>query len=102
MSQVFKARYYPSGSFLTAKLGANPIYIWRSVLKAQSLIVQSVSCRICNGQDVQILNNPWLPWTQDPYIHTSSEALVNQNVTSLMHTGEQIWDIDLINDIFDH
>lgn len=33
VSRIFKARYYPSDSFLTAKLGSNPSYIWRSVLK---------------------------------------------------------------------
>lgn len=75
---------------MPAKLGINPSYIWRCVLEAQSLIIQSVSCRIGNGQDVQIINDPWLHWTQYLYIHTSSEALVNQNVTSLIHKGEHI------------
>lgn len=34
-ARIYKARYYPMGSFLTAKLGGNPSYIWRSVLAAQ-------------------------------------------------------------------
>lgn len=37
-SRIFRARYYPNGSFLTAKLGNNPSYIWRSILEAQVLL----------------------------------------------------------------
>lgn len=38
VSKIYKARYYPEGSFLTAKIGANPSYIWRSVLESQELM----------------------------------------------------------------
>ena len=33
--KIYKARYYPQGSFLNAKIGSNPSYIWRSVLESQ-------------------------------------------------------------------
>lgn len=42
VSKVFKARYYPSESFLTAKIGSSPCYIWRSVFEDQGLIKQSI------------------------------------------------------------
>lgn len=38
VSKAYKARYYPHGSFLNAKLEHNPNYIWRSVVKSQSLL----------------------------------------------------------------
>lgn len=47
-SKVFKARYYPNNSFLTVKLGTNPIYIWRSM--------KGVVRFVGNGQDVHIIN----------------------------------------------
>lgn len=37
-SRIYRARYYPRGTFLNAKLGSNPSYIWRSVLEAQELL----------------------------------------------------------------
>lgn len=49
---------------------------------------------------MQILNTPWLPFTDDPYVHSYNKALVNQDVSSLMHTGYLAWDVDLIRDIF--
>lgn len=101
LSRIFKARYYPSGSFLSAKLGSSPSYIWRSVLAAQSLVVQGITCRIGNGQDVDILNCPWLPSVEDPFVRSNSAALVNQKVVSLFKTGERAWDTDLVLDVFE-
>ncbi|XP_074323135.1 uncharacterized protein LOC141660074 [Apium graveolens] len=49
VSRIFKARYYPTGSILSANLGSNPSYIWRSVLAAHHLVKQGVSCRVGSG-----------------------------------------------------
>lgn len=78
VSHVFKARYYPTGSFLSATLGSSPIYIWRNVLAAQDLVKNGISCRIGNGQDIEILNTPWLPSVADQYIHSHNEAISNK------------------------
>lgn len=100
VSQVYKARYYPSGTFLAATIGSNPSYIWRSVLETQNLIKSGMSCRVGNGEEVAILNTPWLPVISDPYVHSNSEALFNKKVSSLMKTREKVWDEDLIVDLF--
>lgn len=86
---------------MSAKIGANPSYIWRSLLEAQNLIIQGVSCRVGNGEDIQILNTRWLPLVSYPFIHSNSESLINQKVVSLMHIGEKKWDLDVIHDIFE-
>ncbi|XP_074327095.1 uncharacterized protein LOC141665037 [Apium graveolens] len=101
VSRIFKARYYPSDSFLQAQLGSNPSYIWRSIMEAQSMVVQGISCRIGNGQEVDILNSPWLPSIDDPFVHSNNEALVNQKVAALFRIGEKAWDVDLVLDIFE-
>lgn len=100
VSQILKAWYYPNGSSFTAKLGSNPSYIWRSVLEAQRLVAQEISCRVGNGQEVDILNTPWLPLISDPYVHYFSETLSIQKVSSLMHIGQKAWDVDLIMEVF--
>ncbi|XP_060966406.1 uncharacterized protein LOC133034911 [Cannabis sativa] len=33
-SKIFKARYYPQGTYLTAELGSNPSFIWSSIYAA--------------------------------------------------------------------
>lgn len=100
VSKVYRVRYFPNGSFLNAKLGCNPSYIWRSVLHTQSLIKQGVGCRVGNGTSINIVEDPWLPLESDPYVHSNNPAIVNQKVSSLFDNTRN-WDIDLINDIFD-
>ena len=36
--RVYKARYFPSCSFMDAELGSNPSYVWRSLLQTRDLI----------------------------------------------------------------
>lgn len=47
------------------------------------------------------MKDPWLHSPQDRYIYFMNEALIQQNVSSLMHSHDGSWDKDLILDIFD-
>lgn len=97
--RVYKARYYPEGSFLTAKVGSNPSYIWRSIMEAQVLLKQGAVRRVGRGTSVNIIQDPWLPGA-DPFIHTDNEVIRNKNVDMLIVPNQNIWDVDLITDIF--
>ncbi|KAL8108560.1 hypothetical protein AgCh_024870 [Apium graveolens] len=101
VSRVFKARYYPEGSFLNAKIGSNPSYIWRSVLESQSILKQGVGCRVGSGRNINIIEDPWLSEVSDPYIHTRNDSIQNQKVSSLLEIDSNSWDEELINDVFD-
>lgn len=101
VSRIYKARYYPHNSFSTTKVGKNPSYVWRNIMGAQILLKKGVVRRVGSGIQVKILDDPWLPDVQEPYIHTRSEALEGKTVASLMVTDIIEWDIDLVNDIFD-
>uniref|UniRef100_A0A803NL91 Reverse transcriptase zinc-binding domain-containing protein n=1 Tax=Cannabis sativa TaxID=3483 RepID=A0A803NL91_CANSA len=59
--RVYKARYYPNGSFLTAELGGNTSFVCNSVFESQHLIKKGAAVRIGCGDTVQVLKNPWLP-----------------------------------------
>lgn len=96
-----KARYFPNETFLNAKIGGSPSYIWRSMVETQSMLKQGLSCRIGDGQQINILGDPWLPSTDDPYVHSSNEALVEQKVIALMRTGIKQWDLDVIADVME-
>lgn len=54
VSRVYKARYYPDGNFLNAKLGSNPSYVWRSILQSQDLVKLGATRRVGNGYTIDI------------------------------------------------
>ena len=75
VARMFKAKYYPNDSFLSAKLGANPSFVWRSILAAQNILSQGMGCRVGDGKSISIVNDPWLPSSDSPYVVTESEAI---------------------------
>ncbi|XP_074327492.1 uncharacterized protein LOC141665405 [Apium graveolens] len=99
VERVFKARYYPEGFFLSANVGSNPSYIWRSIMEAQIVLKRGVVRRVGTGTTVSITKDPWLP-NDDPYVHTDNEAIRDRNVDALMIPGQYAWDVDVIKDVF--
>ncbi|XP_057803521.1 uncharacterized protein LOC131018835 [Salvia miltiorrhiza] len=58
--KVLKAKYFPRGDFLTAKVGHNPSYAWRSICSAQDIVRRGVRWRIEDGSRVRVFEDPWL------------------------------------------
>lgn len=69
-------------------------------MEAQTLLNKGKVCTMGSGGNLIILNDLWLPCADDPYAHTWHEALNNRMVQSLMVTGEDIWVVDLVKNIF--
>jgi len=61
VARIFKAQYFPSGSYLTATLGHNPSYVWRSIMRARFIVRGGAKWSIDTGANISILNEPWLP-----------------------------------------
>lgn len=101
VTKLMKARYYPNTSFLEAKLGANPSFMWQSILESQQLIQQGVRRRIGNGEQTNIWKIPWLPCLQNGYITTSMpQELEHATVANLMNDDRGGWDEEVLDDIF--
>lgn len=68
VSRLFKARYYPSSSFMLACKGSSPSYIWTSILAAKEFLCQSLVWRIGDGATVRVWEDSWLPILGAPRI----------------------------------
>ncbi|XP_073026701.1 uncharacterized protein [Primulina eburnea] len=100
-SRIFKARYFPQGDFLTAQLGHNPSFVWKSIWSSQSLLKIGSRWKIGDGTKVNTWNDPWLReannfWIQTPMI-AGMESLM---VAELMIRGCKKWDAELPNERF--
>ncbi|KAM6569080.1 hypothetical protein CsatB_017065 [Cannabis sativa] len=98
--KIYKARYYPHSDFLTAELGNNPSFVWRSIWSSQDLLRSGIRRTIGTGTNVNILQHPWLPNLANPYVSVHHPGLVNQFVDSLFITDSRAWDIDVVMDMF--
>ncbi|XP_062102830.1 uncharacterized mitochondrial protein AtMg00310-like [Humulus lupulus] len=100
VAKIYAARYFTGGSFLSAKLGSNPSFIWRSIIEAKEIIQAGARRRVGHGTCIDITQDPWLPCAANPRVSTIHPSLTNQRVASLMTTGRIAWDEDLIKDMF--
>lgn len=98
--RLFKARYYPNNSFMEAKLGDNPSFIWRSILEAQPLLMQGVRWTVGSGKSIKILNQSWLNDRDHPYIMSNLIGLDDATVDSLMCLERKSWDKEVVEDLF--
>ncbi|KAF5465338.1 hypothetical protein F2P56_015356 [Juglans regia] len=101
VSQVLKAKYFQETSFMNAKLGQKPSYIWRSMLKARNLIDAGSYWRIGSGDKVRIWGDKWLPKTfpsavKSPISHLDGNAKVQE----LLKPGEKEWNMELVEHLF--
>jgi hypothetical protein len=74
LATVLKGKYFPRDSLQT-KLGANPSFTWRNMLKARPLLEQGLMWRIGNGEQVRIWGDKWIPSSSDHCIHSPVQNL---------------------------
>lgn len=99
-TKLFKARYFPEGNFIDAKLGNNPSFVWRSIWEAKDVVLSGVRWRVGTGACINILGQPWLQDELNPMVTSDAQALQPQKVHSLLKFDRQEWDVDLIRDLF--
>ncbi|XP_060959395.1 uncharacterized mitochondrial protein AtMg00310-like [Cannabis sativa] len=89
VSRLYKARYFPRGSFFNAELGNNPSFIWKSILETQKLILSGVRCNIGPGTSIDIQRDPWFPDAFNPFVTLHLVGLDDCQVASLMEVNDR-------------
>ena len=79
-ARVYKARYFPNSSFMVADLGANPSFVWRSLLEARDLIRAGTTWIVGDGQSISVMDHRWL--THPPLFRP--DANTNMKVVDLI------------------
>ncbi|XP_019186462.1 PREDICTED: uncharacterized protein LOC109181162 [Ipomoea nil] len=99
-SRILKAKYYPTTDFMSAQIGKNPSYIWRSIMAGQQVLRLGIARRIGNGLDTKIWGWNWLAGTNNEPLHTPcAEHLREARVRGLFDAHGR-WDVDIVRDIF--
>ncbi|CAH9112535.1 unnamed protein product [Cuscuta europaea] len=99
--RVFQAHYYPGQSYLTASLGNNPSFIWRSLVEVQDIIRKGVRWRVGDEKSINIWRDPWLPDKTNPLILSDCfQGLEEAPVAGLLNTTRDGWDEDILKHLF--
>jgi len=101
VARIFKARYFPSGSYLTTVVGHNPSYVWCSIMHARFVVRGGARWRIGTGATIPILNEPWLSngdviGSDTPRAH----FVHNFTVNSLMNLYDKRWNEQVVRQVF--
>ena len=101
MSRIFKARYFPNISFLTAVIDNNPSYIWCSILRAHFIVRGGARWSIGHGNQIPILNELWLLNGETIPSNISGANFVNNvAINSLMDPNFKRWNKPVVRQVF--
>lgn len=95
--RIYKAKYFPTSTFLDAEMGHNPSYVWRSLLSAREVILAGSKWQVGNGETIKILSHEWLP--HPPGL--IGDITENMCVKELINQQTKQWDRGKVNSLFD-
>ena len=58
--RVYKARYFPTCSFMEDELRYQPSYVWRSLLATRDVILEGTRWRVGVGTKIEVSSSHWL------------------------------------------
>lgn len=58
--KVFKDKYFPNSSFLTASLGTNSSFTWKNLWKARQMLLLGSRWRTGDGRSINVMLDLWL------------------------------------------
>lgn len=101
LARILKARYFPSGTFLTAALGHNPSYSWRSLHSTQDLLKLGSRWRIGDGASIGAWGEPWLRSNPPQCLTMPMDPNMNSmTVKDLIQPNVKVWNSPLISTLF--
>lgn len=95
--KVLQSRYFPCDSFLNARTGSSPSWLWSSLLYGRDLLKNNLLWQVGNGHDIYIWNTNWIPSLPDSKLVSSHHTDVSPSVASLINWTTHSWDLSSIS-----
>lgn len=95
-----KEHYYPKTSFMEAKVGYKPIFVWRSLMATKDIVEKDARWNIGKGSKVRIWDDLWVVG-QDEKLIRPSQCEINF-VRDLMASNHHGWNEEFICNIFEN
>jgi len=99
-ARVLRARYYPDGNLLKARIKSGSSYTWQSVLAGLDCFKQGYIWRVGDGSQINIWEDHWIPGSHNLKIQTARGNNLVSTVDELINPVTSSWDVDLVKAIF--
>ncbi|KAG8480190.1 hypothetical protein CXB51_024907 [Gossypium anomalum] len=100
LARVMKAKYFPKGDCMSARVGSYLSYTWRSIWGARCLLKEGIGWRIGNGQSVNIWNDAWLPGVENGRVQCQQINIRYSMVSDLIDRDAVTWKHEEIRSLF--
>ena len=103
VARLFKAKYFPHGSYLSSSLGCNPSFVWRSVWSAKEVVNKGIRWRVGDCKSIYVWRDAWVRDLHGFRVGTTPASdLVNLKVSDLLLDAGRGWDSELVHSIFEN
>ena len=99
-AQVLRAKYYPDGKLLEAKMKSGCSFTWQSICAGINTFKRGAIWRIGDGSQVNIWSDPWIAESADGRVVTPRGANLLSKVADLIDPVTGVWDQELVMDTF--
>lgn len=99
-ARVLRAKYYPDGRLLRARLKSGSPFTWQSIMAGVDCFKKGCIWRMGDGSQIDIREDSWIPASQNLNIQTPRGNNIVTRVEELINPINGTWDEDLIRDIF--
>lgn len=96
-AKVLKAKYFKKDDFLSASMGSNSSYVWRSILWGRQVILKGYRWRIGPGGvgNISVYIGNWIPRPSNFKPFSSLKMALDATVSVLIDNDNK-WKIELI------
>ena len=101
IARIYKAKYFPFSDILSAKLGYNPSYAWRSIFNSLEVIRRGIRWRVGNGKLIHIWEDKWLPNPTTYKVCSPPQDIGDfPMVSSLIDEETRHWKVEMVKRFF--
>ncbi|PVH34268.1 hypothetical protein PAHAL_8G182700 [Panicum hallii] len=101
-ARVLRARYYPDGKLLNARMKGGSSYTWQSILAGLDCFKLGYIWRVGDGTQIKIWEDNWIPGSHNMKVQTRRGNNLLSTVDELINPVVASWDVDLVRSIFEH
>ena len=99
-ARVLRAKYYPDGKLLQARMKSGSSFTWQSVLAGLECFKRGYIWRVGDGSQINIWNDNWIPGSHNMKVLTPRGNVLVSTVDELINPIDGRWAVQLIRSIY--